>query len=127
MKLLKIVFLSLFIFQCSTNPFQKGEDLYINHCSNCHGKEGEGLRKLYPPINNELYSQYQNKIICAIKYGINDSLKYKGVTYTAGMPSNELLTDIDIVNIVNFLNWKYTSEKEYNGLPEVKKTLADCN
>ena len=66
-------------------------------------------------------------MVCAIKYGINDTLEYQGVSYTAGMPANDILTDIDIVNIVNFLEWKYTIEKEYNGLPEVKKTIANCN
>jgi cytochrome c len=126
MKHLKVILILCLFISCQT-PFKKGEKLYVTHCSNCHGKDGEGMRKLYPPITKELYTEYQSKMICAIRNGLNDTLNYKGVEYTTAMPPNDILTDIDIVNLTNFLDWKYTSEKKYNSLQEVKNELAKCN
>ncbi len=128
MKSIKVVLIFLLVthFSCKS-PYQKGENIYLQHCSNCHGKEGEGLRKLYPPITDELYEKYSLQLPCMIRYGLNDNLVYNGNKYTAAMPPNEILTDIDIVNLVNFLDWKYTTNKAFNSLADVKKKLDDCN
>ena len=126
MKLLSSILILLLLASCQS-PYQKGEQLYTDHCSNCHGKEGEGFRKLYPPINEDLYAIYRDEIVCIIRYGNNDTLEYKGLTYAAEMPGNDILSDIDIVNIKNFLDWKFTENKDYNSLTEVKNDLADCN
>ncbi len=115
----------LFHFSCNS-PYTKGEQIYELHCANCHGKNGEGMRKLYPPINAELYSKYREDVACMVRYGINDSLKYNNITYSAEMPPNDILSDIDIVNIINFLDWKYTSDTPYNSLKDVKIKLASC-
>ena len=29
--------------------------LYRKHCANCHGRDGEGLRELFPPLTGSLY------------------------------------------------------------------------
>lgn len=121
-----LIVLLLTQFSCKS-PYQKGEDIYVQHCSNCHGKQGEGLRKLYPPITNELYAKYSSQLPCMVRYGLNDTLDHNGTRYTAAMPPNEILSDIDIVNLVNFLDWKYTSNKAFNSLADVKKKLDDCN
>ncbi len=124
MRLIKL-FILLFIFSCQS-PYQKGEKLFSQHCSNCHGAEAEGFRKLYPPITKDLYSTYSDKIVCIIRYGLNDSLVYNGIQYSSSMPGNDILSDIDIVNLKNYLDWKFLAENKYNSLPQVKKELVDC-
>jgi len=128
MKLTKIIFIAIFLsyFSCES-PYQKGAALYVQHCSNCHGKNGEGLRKLYPPINQELYLTYSSKLPCMIRYGNKDTVTYNSISYETEMPGNADLTDIDIVNLINFLEWKYGANNRFIRLTEVKKKLEGCN
>ena len=50
-----MVLLGAVAFSCTSDPkfdqyFVQGEKLYLQHCSNCHQKGGEGLGLLYPPV-----------------------------------------------------------------------------
>lgn len=88
-----------------------GAELYAKHCSNCHGVEGQGLGKLYPPIKGSDFLQNKNKVICIIKNGSDGPVVVNGVTYEGKMPKNKKLYDLDVAQIVTFIYDKWSEEK----------------
>jgi mono/diheme cytochrome c family protein len=53
------------------NSWQAGEKIYADRCADCHGKQGEGLRKAYPALagNRSVMLSSPNNVIKAILYG----------------------------------------------------------
>lgn len=93
-----------------------GRNLYLTHCSNCHGKDGEGLKNLYPAINNSKKLADVAYINCLIKGGTTDK--------ETNMPANKGLYDIDIAQIITFLNNKWGKSKAITEIETVQK--VDC-
>ncbi len=91
-----------------------GKTLYENHCGNCHGKDGEGLRKLYPGITSETADKSSDFITCLIKSGTTDK--------EVNMPANILLYDLDIAQIITYLKDRWgTGQKRMVPTEEVAK------
>lgn len=91
-----------------------GKALYENHCGNCHGKEGEGLRKLYPGMTAVNADKSVEFITCLIKTGTTDK--------EVNMPANVLLYDLDIAQIITYLKDKWGSgQKKIVATEEVAK------
>ena len=44
-----------FLPGCFTNKQHQGERLYVQHCSGCHGEQGQGLGTLIPPLAGSDY------------------------------------------------------------------------
>jgi cytochrome c551 len=84
-----------------------GERLYLQHCANCHGKNGEGLKELYPPILNADYLKNKEAVICLIKNGGKNPIVVNGKTYSQAMPKVAGLYDIDIAQISTFIFGKF--------------------
>ncbi|HEY0261500.1 MAG TPA: c-type cytochrome [Chitinophagales bacterium] len=91
----------VFFFPTFESP---GRVIYYSQCANCHGNQGEGTERLVPPIYNtaRLKNSFES-LPCLIKNGLNDSLLVEGKWYNQPMyPIN--LSDIEIVNLMHFLN-----------------------
>ncbi len=91
----------VFFFPTFESP---GRVIYYSQCANCHGNHGEGTERLVPPIYNtaRLKNSFES-LPCLIKNGLNDSLLVEGKWYNQPMyPIN--LSDIEIVNLMHFLN-----------------------
>ncbi|WP_152439902.1 c-type cytochrome [Arcticibacter svalbardensis] len=103
--------------------YTNGKKLYDISCQNCHGKNGEGLGQLIPPLTDTLYIQKNiNSIACTIKFGINDIIKVHGVTYAEQMPPNSQLADIDIAALVTYISNSFGNQQ---GLYEVNQASVD--
>ena len=35
--------------------YANGKQIYEQHCQNCHGSDGQGLARLYPPLTDTLF------------------------------------------------------------------------
>jgi len=88
-----------------------GAEIYKKNCSNCHGIDGSGLRNLYPPIKGSNYLQNKNKLVCIIKNGLEGPINVAGKTYNQKMPAIKGLYDLDIAQLITFLNDKWGSSK----------------
>ncbi|MGR3809194.1 c-type cytochrome [Jiulongibacter sp. NS-SX5] len=100
-----------------------GEILYKNQCANCHGQEGEGLRQLYPALNDNAVLADQSKVVCLIKNGIRaDQSSTK-----QAMPGNSDLFDLDIAQLVTYLNAQFSDTEKKVSADEVKAILKDCD
>jgi cytochrome c551 len=123
-----------FLISCS-NPspkfqqyFVKGEQLYIQHCSNCHQKNGSGLGRLYPPLDTSDYMQnYTNEVICLIKNGRKGELIVNAQSYNQAMPGVGNLTDLEIAEISTYIYNSWSHKQGIIDVSFVSKTLVQCD
>jgi mono/diheme cytochrome c family protein len=109
----------LFVTACASDEEVKyeqyvisGAEIYKKNCSNCHGLDGSGLRNLYPPIKGSNYLSDKNKLVCIIKNGLQGPINVAGKTYNQKMPAAKGLYDLDIAQLITFLNNKWGSSKK---------------
>lgn len=123
-----------FLFSCQPNYsietmqyVTNGQKLYATHCQNCHGTNGEGLGKLYPPLTDPDYlNEYRETLPCIIRHGMRGPLEISGQLYNETMPGIPELTDIDIAYILSYVTVRFGDSKEKFGIDEVKDALQDC-
>lgn len=111
--------------------FSKSENqtaaLYQQNCANCHMTDGTGLKSLYPPLAGADYlSQFETKLPCIIKHGIQGELFVNGKQYNQVMPANEDLSDIDIANLVNYIRNEWGNKHPHIPLKKVQSILKEC-
>lgn len=127
---IKLIYLFLcisFIISCKPKYYQ-GEVSYNQHCANCHGLDGEGLKSLYPPLSNSEY--LENNILnlpCIIRYGLNERIVINSKEYDTPMAGIAELDEIEISNIMNFIQSKWVKESTFISPKDVKTILDSCN
>jgi mono/diheme cytochrome c family protein len=107
--------------------YVQGEQLYIQHCSNCHQENGSGLGRLYPPLDTSDYMQnYLEDVVCLIRNGKEGELKVNGESFNQKMPAVPI-TDLEIAEITTYI---YNTWSHRRGLVEVKlvsEILKSCD
>ena len=125
-----VVTLSLLVgitVHCTQSPYIQGEILYGNFCESCHMKDGSGLGAEIPPLAGADYlANNQEKIACMIRHGIAEPLVVNGITYNQAMPGVEVLSDVEITNIINYINQAWGNHLGIITLGEVRQQLEAC-
>jgi mono/diheme cytochrome c family protein len=106
--------------------FVEGLERYQQHCANCHQPDGQGLGSLYPPIAGADFLNDKAAVICAMRYGLNDTLRINGKTYHQPMPGNEQLRDLDLAELSTYIHQKWGNQKGRTTVEEVRRALATC-
>jgi cytochrome c551 len=105
----------------------KGEQLYAEHCANCHQDDGKGLGQLYPPIaNSDFIQSNKNRIGCLIRYGLTGEIIVNGKTYNKEMPAMPALTDLEIAQILTYIFNKWENGDGLTDVKDVSARLNDC-
>jgi mono/diheme cytochrome c family protein len=108
--------------------FVQGEKLYLQHCSNCHQKNGAGLGLIYPPLDTSDYMQnHLEDVVCLIKNGKSGELLVNGKNYNQAMPGVSSLTDLEIAEITTFIYNSWSHEAGIQDVNKVSKILATCD
>ncbi|MEL6925963.1 MAG: cytochrome c [Bacteroidota bacterium] len=125
---LPFLLLLLLAMACqSDNPYKQGEILYLNFCSNCHMDNGAGLGELIPPVAQSDYlANHQSNIACLIKYGMEGEIVVNGKTYNQPMPAVPQLNDVEITNVINYLNHAWGNDLGTVRLQDVQQQLEQC-
>lgn len=128
-----MMILALCCSSCSrTSPkfkqyYHQGEQLYLNHCSNCHQKDGSGLGRVYPPLDTSDYMKnHLTEVICLIRNGASGEMMVNGNQYNQAMPGIPNLSDLEVAEIATYI---YNTWSHERGLVEVKtasEILAQC-
>lgn len=133
-----ILILFFLCIACSYNAddqaaYATGAGLYTQYCSHCHGRYGEGVAKLYPPLAGSSYVRTNAKqMACIIRKGLRGPILVNATPYNLPMPANDSITLPDIAFIMTFVanSWenraadstfvRYTAD-------EVRQLLKHCN
>ncbi len=119
---------ALFIFSaCERSPYQDGARIYKSYCANCHMDTGEGLGALIPSlISADYLTKNHDQLACIVRYGLRDSIQVNGKIYAEEMPAADKLSDIDITNVLNYVNTHLGNQNPLLTLEEVRARLDKC-
>ncbi|TGE16429.1 c-type cytochrome [Hymenobacter elongatus] len=116
------------IVGCFSNRQNEGARLYESHCSSCHGTQGEGLKRLIPPLAGADYLlKNRAALACLVRKGQKGQIIVNGVDYNQVMPpADSHLTDSQITNILNFVQTSWGNAGEVFTIREVSEQLRGC-
>lgn len=107
--------------------YTNGRDLYIKHCQNCHGANGEGLGKLVPPLTDTVYlKQNKQRLACLIKNGSDTTVTIHNQDYEGKMPDNAQLFDIDIAQLIVYITNSYGNKQGMYKPEQIAEDLKNC-
>ncbi len=123
-----IVFIILIITSCNHQDYKQGEALFELHCVACHQKNGEGLAKLYPPVaNSDFWKNNKEDLACIIRYGLKDTIVVNGQEYSMPMAALPNLTEYEITNIINYIDYQFYKKDTPTNITEIRKQLENCD
>lgn len=122
-----LLLLPIFTACQSAQQYGDGQQLYTRHCANCHSDDGTGLEGLIPPLKAaDMLQQGGAEVACWIRKGLNGKIFVNGREYEGEMPANKDLTEIEITNILNYINNSWGNQREFIAVDAVEKALNDC-
>lgn len=128
MWLVSFLFVMVAWCSCDYDPYSQGKVLYDYHCANCHMEDGVGLKSLIPPLaNSDWLKNNQEAMPCLIKKGIKGPITVNGKIYDTEMAGIEYLNDIQINNIINYINNSWGNQYGDSNVRNVKKALENCS
>ena len=130
LRLCILTVVSIFMLLSSSSVYSsaepvKGEQLYTANCAKCHGREGEGFLRLYPPIHDSKYlRQNVSKLPCIIRNGLKGEITIGEITFNQIMPAIQTLKPTQMSHIITFMQQKWN-----HPVTEltVSKWLEECN
>lgn len=89
----------------SKADLKKGEALFSNNCSMCHGMDGAGQPGMFPPLkDSSALKENKDIAIHFVLHGHSGTLKVNGVTYDGTMPPvGASLTDSQVMLTINYV------------------------
>lgn len=112
---------------CETGTYQSGQRLYSKVCANCHMDNGVGLGALIPPLAASDYmAQNRDKLPCIVRQGIHDTISVNGKVYAENMPGMPGLSDIQVTNLLNYINHAWGNNNPEYSFEEVEELLKKC-
>ncbi len=113
--------------RCTPANKDSGKQLYVQHCESCHMPDGEGLRRLIPPLVKADYLiKYRQELPCLIQHGMEGVITVNGQIYHQKMPGTETLTPDEITNLLNYVQTNFGNKNERFTIPEVAALLDSC-
>lgn len=93
---------------------KRGKDLYSKHCSNCHRKDGSGIKSVYPPLKNADYIKKNDsqELLRGMLFGRSGKITVNGASYN-GVMTTEIDASLGDEDIASILNYVYL---ELNGM-----------
>lgn len=108
--------------------YVQGGILYEQYCSNCHQRNGKGLGRLYPPVDqSDFMDNNFEEVICIIKYGKQGPLLVNDIDYNMTMKSNPGLTELEVAEIATYIYNTWSHKKGLVDVKEVTQILSTCN
>lgn len=114
---------------CFSNKQNEGAQLYQTHCASCHGEQGQGLRRLIPPVAASDYvATHRSYLPCLLRNGMRGPVVVNGIEYNQVMPGHKNdLTDAEITNLLNYVQQSWGNKNEPYTIREVTELLGPCH
>jgi mono/diheme cytochrome c family protein len=107
--------------------YTTGSVVYQTNCQNCHGKDGQGLSSLMPPLTDTTFLKANKaSLACFVKYGIKGKLL---IVDKKPFESDMPLTDLSPIAIAEVLTYVTNSFGNNMGIvtsQQVEADLAKC-
>ncbi|MFE3848325.1 c-type cytochrome [Flavobacterium sp. LB3P45] len=96
-----------------------GKEIYADFCMQCHGANGKGDGKNFPPLaGSDWLKTKRNQSIAAVKFGQSGEIIVNKIKFNSSMPAMGL-TDQEVADVMNYImtSWsnkqtKIVTEKE---------------
>ncbi|MBK0381157.1 c-type cytochrome [Mucilaginibacter segetis] len=134
---LKIITLSLIlltmIVSCQSQDqlefkryYTSGSLIYQQRCQNCHGKNGEGLSALIPPLTDSVFlAANKQKLACFVKYGLNTEVVINGKKFEDQMPATDL-TPVELAEVLTYVTNSFGNKMGTISAEQVNAHLQQC-
>ncbi len=114
--------------QCDRNEYPSGKRYYDAYCGNCHMEDGKGLSKLIPSLEKSQYLlNEQDELPCIIKKGIKSMVPDSSSEVQLSMPAHPKLSEIEILNICNYINNSWGNQQAPMFLIDIENKLNICD
>lgn len=125
--ILTLFFLFVFWMACQETRYMEGKRIYDAYCGSCHMEDGQGLRSLVPPLAKADYlANNQSLIPCIITKGLSGPIQVNGKEYDQPMAGITGLTNVQITNVINYINNAWGNDAGHTSLQEVERALEGC-
>ncbi|SFP75428.1 c-type cytochrome [Hymenobacter arizonensis] len=112
---------------CFSSNKNQGERLYVQHCSGCHGEQGQGLARLIPPLAGADYlAKHRAELPCLLRNGQNEPIVVNGIGYNHIMPGNKALSPAQLTNLLNYIESHWGNQSVPRTIREVQQQLEAC-
>ena len=107
--------------------YSDGKWVYEQKCQTCHQADGQSLALLIPPLaGSDFLVNHKERIPCIIKHGIEEAIIVNGQEYNGIMYGVQDINEIDITNVINYINNSFGNENGFTSLEEVQSYLEVC-
>ncbi|QTE22728.1 c-type cytochrome [Polaribacter cellanae] len=92
---------------------KRGKEIYEDMCVSCHSTNGEGKRKVYPPLAKSDYLiEKREASIRAIKFGLRGKITVNGIQYKRRM-ARLGLDNGEVADVMNYItnSWGNKNDK----------------
>ncbi|GAA4333678.1 hypothetical protein GCM10023149_40600 [Mucilaginibacter gynuensis] len=106
--------------------YTSGSVIYQTRCQNCHGKNGEGLLTLMPPLTDTVFiAKNRAQLPCYLQNGLSGIINVSGKFFDNKMPPANL-APIEIAEVLTYVGNSFGNKTGVINLNEVEKSLKAC-
>ena len=88
-----------------------GKEIYADFCMQCHGANGKGDGKNFPPLaGSDWLKTKRNQSIAAVKFGQNGKIVVNKITYNSSMPAMGL-TNQEVADVMNYIMTSWSNKQ----------------
>jgi mono/diheme cytochrome c family protein len=126
--------LAILVYSCQTDAditfgryYSIGSVIYQGKCQNCHGKDGQGLSALMPPLTDSTYLKAnKSQLACFIKYGMqNKVVIVNKKAFEGDMPAQDL-APIEIAEVLTYVGNSFGNNLGLITGEQVEADLKNC-
>lgn len=106
--------------------YTNGQALYVANCQNCHGKNGEGLSALIPPLTDTAYTNRNKHLLaCYLQNGVSGIISVNKKFYDNKMPPSGL-SPIEIAEVLTYTGNAFGNKQGLVDFKQVSDDLKKC-
>jgi mono/diheme cytochrome c family protein len=126
--------MAILVYSCQSEAditfgryYSIGSVIYQGKCQNCHGKDGQGLSALMPPLTDSAYLRTnKTKLACFIKYGLQNKIVIVNKkAYEGDMPAQDL-APIEIAEVLTYVTNSFGNNMGLITGEQVEADLKAC-
>ena len=88
-----------------------GKDIYADFCMQCHGANGKGDGKNFPPLaGSDWLKTKRNQSITAVKFGQSGKIVVNKIKYNSSMPAMGL-TNQEVADVMNYIMTSWNNKQ----------------